>query len=133
MMRGKDGDARLTEDQSLPLFVMVTPAGVTDRDAAKEVLFSAAPSRSSARRHARDHERLIPHSASLITWVAITLVTGIVLEIEPVRPRAGRCRTERTTCSPSWSRDGYPPTRQHGVQDTVAADSCPWPWPGSWR
>ncbi|MCX5262561.1 SPFH domain-containing protein [Streptomyces sp. NBC_00199] len=38
-MRGKDGDARLTEDQSLPPFVMVTPAGVTDRDAAKEVLF----------------------------------------------------------------------------------------------
>ncbi|WP_329460683.1 IS5 family transposase [Streptomyces sp. NBC_01497] len=28
-----------------------------------------------ARRHARDHERLIQHSESLITWAAITLMT----------------------------------------------------------
>lgn len=28
-----------------------------------------------ARRHARDYERLIQHSESLITWAAITLMT----------------------------------------------------------
>lgn len=28
-----------------------------------------------ARRHARDYERLIQHSQSLITWAAITLMT----------------------------------------------------------
>jgi hypothetical protein len=29
----------------------------------------------NARRHARDYERLIQHSQSLITWAAITLMT----------------------------------------------------------
>ncbi|AEY86844.1 putative transposase [Streptomyces hygroscopicus subsp. jinggangensis 5008] len=29
----------------------------------------------NARRHARDHERLIQHSESLITWAAIALMT----------------------------------------------------------
>ncbi|WP_413229656.1 hypothetical protein [Kitasatospora purpeofusca] len=29
----------------------------------------------NARRHARDYERLIQHSESLITWAAITLMT----------------------------------------------------------
>lgn len=28
-----------------------------------------------ARRHARDYERLVPHSETLITWAAITLMT----------------------------------------------------------
>ncbi|GAA0534416.1 hypothetical protein GCM10010390_40240 [Streptomyces mordarskii] len=28
-----------------------------------------------ARRHARDHERLVQHSETLITWAAITLMT----------------------------------------------------------
>jgi hypothetical protein len=28
-----------------------------------------------ARRHARDYERLIQHSESLITWAAITIMT----------------------------------------------------------
>lgn len=28
-----------------------------------------------ARRHARDNERLVQHSESLLTWAAITLVT----------------------------------------------------------
>ncbi len=110
---------------------MVTPADMTDRDAAKEVLFRlrlmhpeitivwadsayagqlvdwakkylnltlktvsrpknavgfvVLPRRwvverslawvMHARRHARDYERLIQHSESLITWAAITLMT----------------------------------------------------------
>jgi hypothetical protein len=29
-----------------------------------------------ARRHARDYERLIQHSGSLITWAAITFMTS---------------------------------------------------------
>lgn len=119
------------DTKGLPLFVMVTPADVTDRDAAKEVLFRLRlmhpeitivwadsgyagklvtwakthldltlktisrpkdavgfvilPRRwvverslawiMQARRHARDYERLIQHSESLITWAAITLMT----------------------------------------------------------
>ncbi|WP_420803476.1 hypothetical protein [Streptomyces naphthomycinicus] len=31
-----------------------------------------------AHRHARDYERLIQHSESLITWAAITLMTRII-------------------------------------------------------
>ncbi len=29
----------------------------------------------NARRHARDYERLIKHSATVITWAAVTLMT----------------------------------------------------------
>ncbi|GAB2891610.1 hypothetical protein GCM10027074_69780 [Streptomyces deserti] len=119
------------DTKGLPLFVMVTPADMTDRNAAKEVLFRlrlmhpeitivwadsayagqlvtwaktylnltiktvsrpknvpgfvVLPRRwvvershawiMHARRHARDYERLIQHSESLITWAAITLMT----------------------------------------------------------
>jgi transposase len=119
------------DTKGLPLFVMVTPADMTDRDAAKEILFrlrlthpeitvvwadsgyagqlvtwakkhlnltlktvSRPPDTPGfvilprrwvverslawimhARRHARDYERLIQHSESLITWAAITLMT----------------------------------------------------------
>lgn len=119
------------DTKGLPLFVMVTPADMTDRNAAKEVLFRlrlmhpeitivwadsayagklvtwaktylsltiktvSRPKDASgfvvlprrwvvershawimhARRHARDYERLIQHSESLITWAAITLMT----------------------------------------------------------
>ncbi len=122
----------MVDTHGLPLFVMVTPADMTDRDAAKEVLFRlrlmhpeitivwadsgyAGPKLGGwakkylnltlktvgrpkgvkgfvvikrrwvversiawimhARRHARDYERLIQHSESLITWAAITLMT----------------------------------------------------------
>lgn len=121
----------VVDTKSLPLFVMVTPADMTDRNAAKEALFrlrlmhpeitivwadssyagqlvtwatkhlkltlktisrpkdavgfvilprSWVVERSlawimHARRHARDYERHIQHSESLITWAAITLMT----------------------------------------------------------
>lgn len=120
------------DTKGLPLSVMVTPADMTDRDAAKEILFRPRlmhpeitvawadsgyagqlvtwakkhldltlktvnrppntpgfvilPRRwvverslvwiMHARRHARDYERLIQHSESLITWAAITLMTS---------------------------------------------------------
>lgn len=137
--RGYDGAKKINgrkrhlvvDTKRLPLFVMVTSADMTDRDAAKEVLFRLrlmhpeitiawadsgyagqlvtwakkylgltlkTVSRSKntpgfvilprrwvverslawimhARRHARDYERLIQHSESLITWAAITLMT----------------------------------------------------------
>lgn len=121
----------VVDTKGLPLFVMVNPADITDRDAAREVLFRlrlmhpeitivwadsayagqlvtwakkyldltvktvsrpkdakgfvVLPRRwvversiawvMHARRHARDYERLIQHSESLITWAAITLMT----------------------------------------------------------
>lgn len=121
----------VVDTKGLPLFVMVTPADMTDRNAAKEVLFRlrlmhpettivwadsayagqlvtwaktyldltiktvsrpknapgfvVLPRRwvvershawiMHARLHARDYERLIQHSESLITWAAITLMT----------------------------------------------------------
>lgn len=137
--RGYDGAKKINgrkrhlvvDTKGLPLFVMVTPADMTDREAAKEVLFRLRlmhpeitivwadsgyagqlvtwakkhldltlktisrpkdavgfvilPRRwvverslawiMHARRHARDYERLIQHSESLITWAAITLMT----------------------------------------------------------
>lgn len=121
----------VVDTRGLPLLVMVTPADLSDRDAAKEVLFRlrlmhpeitivwadsayagklvtwgkqhlgltiktvSRPKDSSgfvvlprrwvvertlawmmhARRHARDYERLVQHSETLITWAAITLMT----------------------------------------------------------
>lgn len=123
----------MVDTKGLPLFVMVTPADMTDREAAKEVLFRlqlrlmhpeitiawadsgyagqlvtwakkhlgltlktvSRPKNTPgfvilprrwvverslawimhARRHARNYERLIQHSESLITWAAITLMT----------------------------------------------------------
>lgn len=121
----------VVDTRSLPLMVMVTPASLSDRDAAKEILFRlrlthpeitlvwadsayagklvawakrrlnltiktisrpkdttgfvVLPRRwvversiawmMHARRHARDYERLIQHSETLITWAAITLMT----------------------------------------------------------
>lgn len=117
----------VVDTKGLPLFVMVTPADITDRNAAKEVLFRlwlmhpeitivwadsayagqlvtwaktflnltiktvsrpkdasgfvVLPRRWVVERshawvmHARDYERLIQHSESLITWAAITLMT----------------------------------------------------------
>ncbi|MEU9256638.1 IS5 family transposase [Streptomyces sp. NPDC048270] len=121
----------VVDTKGLPLFVMVTPADMTDRDAAKEELFRlrlmhpeitivwadsadagqlvtwakkylnltaktvsrpkdavgfvVLPRRwvvershvwvMHARRQARDYERLVQHSESLITWAAITLMT----------------------------------------------------------
>jgi transposase len=125
--RGYDGAKKINgrkrhmvvDTKGLPLFVMVPPADMTDRDAAKEVLFRlrlmhpeitiawakthlgltlktvSRPKDASgfvvlprrwvverslawimhARRHARDYERLIQHSESLITWAAITIMT----------------------------------------------------------
>jgi transposase len=137
--RGYDGAKKINgrkrhlvvDTKGLPLFVMVTPADMTDREAAREVLFRLrlmhpeitivwadsgyagqlvtwakknlgltlkpvsrpkdavgfvilprrwVVERSLAwimhgRRHARDYERLIQHSESLITWAAITLMT----------------------------------------------------------
>ncbi|MFI0811860.1 IS5 family transposase [Streptomyces echinatus] len=47
-----------------------------------------------ARRHARDYERLIQHSETLITWAAITLMTR---------------RLARKGATPSWPRNPAPP------------------------
>lgn len=44
-----------------------------------------------ARRHARDYERLVQHSETLITWAAITLMTR----------RPTRRRPTRSTVTPS--------------------------------
>ncbi|MBM7087299.1 IS5 family transposase [Streptomyces sp. S12] len=121
----------VVDTRGLPLMVMVTSAALSDRDAAKEILFRlrlthpeitivwadsaytgklvtwakkhlnltikpvSRPKDTSgfivlprrwvverslawmmhARRHARDYERLIQHSETLITWAAITLMT----------------------------------------------------------
>lgn len=121
----------VVDTRGLPLLVRVTPADLSDCDAAKEVLFRlrlmhpeitiiwadsayagklaawgkqhlgltiktvSRPKDSSgfvvlpriwvverslawmthARRHARDYERLVQHSETLITWAAITLTT----------------------------------------------------------
>ncbi|MER5275649.1 IS5 family transposase [Streptomyces sp. NPDC002809] len=137
--RGYDAGKRINgrkrhlvvDTRGLPLLVMVTPASLTDRDAAKELLFRlrlmhpeitivwadsayagklvtwakkylsltiktvsrpkdvsgfiVLPRRwvvertwawmMHARRHARDYERLVQHSETLITWAAITLMT----------------------------------------------------------
>ncbi|MEU0382759.1 IS5 family transposase [Streptomyces cyaneofuscatus] len=137
--RGYDAGKRINgrkrhlvvDTRGLPLLVMVTPASLTDRDAAKELLFRlrlmhpeitivwadsayagklvtwakkylsltiktvSRPKDASglivlprrwvvertwawmmhARRHARDYERLVQHSETLITWAAITLMT----------------------------------------------------------
>lgn len=133
----------MVDTKGLPLFVMVTPADMTDRDAAKEVLFRlrlmhpeitivwadsayagqlvtwtkkylnltvktvsrpknavgfvVLPRRwvversiawvMHARRHARDYERLIQHSESLITWAAITLMTRRITRRQSRRAR----------------------------------------------
>ncbi|MFG2463791.1 IS5 family transposase [Streptomyces sp. NPDC048523] len=121
----------VVDTRGLPLLIMVTPASLTDRAAAKELLFRlrlmhpeitivwadsayagklvtwakeylnltiktvSRPKDASgfivlprrwvvertwawmmhARRHARDYERLVQHSETLITWAAITLMT----------------------------------------------------------
>ncbi|QLH19275.1 hypothetical protein [Streptomyces sp. Rer75] len=39
-----------------------------------------------ARRHARDYERLIQHSESLITWAAITLMTRRLTRRRQAKP-----------------------------------------------
>jgi transposase len=41
-----------------------------------------------ARRHARDYERLVQHSETLITWATITLMTRRLTRQRPVRPAA---------------------------------------------
>ena len=43
-----------------------------------------------ARRHARDYERLVQHSETLITWAAITLMTR---------------RLARKGATPSWKKE----------------------------
>jgi transposase len=133
----------VVDTKGLPLFVMVTPASVTDRDAAKEVLFRlrlmhpeitivwadsayagqlvtwakkylnltvktvnrpkdakgfvVLPRRwvverthawvMHARRHARDYERLVQHSESLITWATITVMTRRITRRNSTRAR----------------------------------------------
>ncbi|GAA2966972.1 hypothetical protein GCM10010446_60830 [Streptomyces enissocaesilis] len=41
----------------------------------------------NARRHARDYERLVQHSESLITWAAITLMTRRLTRTSSRRPK----------------------------------------------
>ncbi len=41
-----------------------------------------------ARRHARDYERLVQHSETLITWAAVTLMTRRLTRAAPRRPVA---------------------------------------------
>lgn len=43
-----------------------------------------------ARRHARDRERLVRHSETLITWAAITLMTRRLTRQRAARQAAGR-------------------------------------------
>lgn len=83
-----NGRARhlVVDTRGLPLIVMVTPADLHDavsrpKDASG---FIVLPRRwvverslawmMHARRNARDYERLIQHSETLITWAAITLM-----------------------------------------------------------
>ncbi len=150
----------VVDTKGLPLFVMVTPADMTDRDAAKEVLFRlrlmdpeitfawadsayagqlvtwsksrlgltlktvSRPKDASgfvvlprrcvverslawimhARRHARDCERLIQHSESLITGAAITIVTRRI--------------TRRSS-----RRNGEPASRENSPRLIVSKDS----------
>ncbi|QKW17878.1 transposase [Kitasatospora sp. NA04385] len=131
----------VVDTKGLPFFVMVTPADITDRDAAKEVLFRLRPMHPEitivwadsayagqlvaraekylnltvkivsrpkdawgfvvlprrwvversiawvmhARRHARDCERLIQHSESLIIWAATTLMTRCITRCQSRR------------------------------------------------
>ncbi|MFJ4188164.1 IS5 family transposase [Kitasatospora sp. NPDC089509] len=131
----------VVDTKGLPLFVMVTPADMTDRDAAKGGLFRlrlmhpeitivwadsayagqlvgwarkylnltvktvsrpkdakgfvVLPRRwvversqawvMHARRHARDYERLVQHSESLITWAAVTLMTRRITQRQSKR------------------------------------------------
>ncbi|AEY85298.1 putative transposase [Streptomyces hygroscopicus subsp. jinggangensis 5008] len=145
----------VVDTRGLPLLVMVTPADMTDRDAAKEVLFRlrlmhpeitivwadsayagqlvtwakrylnltiktvSRPKDASgfvvlprrwvvertwgwimhARRHARDYERLIQHSETLIMWAALTLMT--------------RRLTRRHTNRATWQTSpAHPPSQQ---------------------
>ncbi|ONK09571.1 IS5 family transposase [Streptomyces sp. MP131-18] len=132
----------VVDTKGLPLLVMVTAADMTDRDAAKEVLFRlrlmhpeittvwadtayagtlvtwaktflgltiktvSRPRDASgfvvlprrwvverslawlmhARRHARDYERLVQHSETLITWAAITLMARRLTRRRSTRP-----------------------------------------------
>ncbi|MEU6016681.1 IS5 family transposase [Streptomyces sp. NPDC047515] len=132
----------VVDTRGLPLLVLVTPASLTDRDAAKELLFRlrlmhpeitivwadsayagklvtwakkylnltiktvSRPKDASgfivlprrwvvertwawmmhARRHARDHERLVQHSETLITWAAIILMTRRITRRQSRRP-----------------------------------------------
>ncbi|EHM25688.1 putative transposase [Streptomyces sp. W007] len=43
----------------------------------------------NARRHARDYERLIQHSETLITWAAITFVASPAEDPAPTAGRSG--------------------------------------------
>ncbi|WP_331750976.1 IS5 family transposase [Streptomyces globisporus] len=147
----------VVDTRGLPLMVMVTPASLSDRDAAKEILFRlrlthpeitivwadsayagklvtwakrrlnltikpvSRPKDTSgfivlprrwvverslawmmhARRHARDYERLIQHSETLITWAAVTLMTRRLT-------REGPRTRSRTAGSPDAELVGQP-------------------------
>ncbi|GAA0691264.1 hypothetical protein GCM10009548_73900 [Streptomyces malaysiensis subsp. malaysiensis] len=77
----------VVDTRGLPLIVMVTPADLHDavsrpKDASGFIVLPRrwVVERSLAwmmqpRRRARDYERLIQHSETLITWAAITLMT----------------------------------------------------------
>lgn len=75
-----------------------------------------------ARRHARDYERLIQHSESLITWAAITLMTRRITRRssrrtgQPDSREAQRDRSKRRWRSP-------PPPRSRPVPRTQAESS----------
>ncbi|MDH6629852.1 transposase [Streptomyces sp. LBL] len=107
----------VVDTRGLPLMIMVTPADLHDAAAAKQVLFRlrrmhpeitivwadsayAGKFVDWAKQHlnltikpvsrpARDYERLIQHSETLISWAAITLMT--------------RCLA-RKGATPSWAR-----------------------------
>ncbi|MFJ3439512.1 IS5 family transposase [Streptomyces cyaneofuscatus] len=138
----------VVDTRGLPLMVMVTPASLSDRDAAKEILFRLRLTRPEitivwadsayagklvpwakrhlnltiktvsrpkdtsgfvvlprrwvvertlawmlhARRHARDYERLVQHSETLITWAAVTLMARRLTRgrTDQVSPEPGR-------------------------------------------
>lgn len=136
----------VVDTRGLPLMVMVTPASLSDRDVAKEILFRlrlthpeitivwadsayagklvtwakrrlnltikpvSRPKDTSgfvvlprrwvverslawimhARRHARDYERLVQHSETLITWAAITLMTRRLTRQPAAHQASGR-------------------------------------------
>lgn len=154
----------VVDTRGLPLLVMVTPADLADRDAAKEVLFRlrlmhpeitivwadsayagklvtwakkhlnltiktisrpkdttgfvVLPRRwvverslawiMHARRHARDYERLVQHSETLITWAAITLMTRRLTRKSARRAQPRTTRPDQL--GPARWRPGCPDT-----------------------
>lgn len=66
-----------------------TPAPTVDVETAARARVARIRVDDAARHHARDYERLVQHSKTLITWAAITLMTR---------------RQARNSATPGWPR-----------------------------